>query len=178
MKKLLAVLLSILCIFSMLGTTSFAAADDFLGDILESELGVTQEEGIEDQLSYGIHYEMETISLVKIMYKPSPTITFKQPVTAVITMDTPLSADYEFICWRHGETNEYYYPGETIEVDGIVTLYAVWEEKTDNYPSMIRYIITGFEALKRLVDKFLGVIEDTKEFEEEYFATTTAVATE
>lgn len=176
MKKLLAVLLSVLCILGSFGTVSLAATEDVIGDVIGGILDVTQEEGPEEMLSYGIHYEMETLTLVKIMYKPAPTITFKKPVTAVISMDTPLSVDYEFVCWRHSETHELYYPGDPIEVDGVVTLYAVWEEKQDNYPSFIRYFITGVQVFKRLIDKFLGVIETTKEFEEEYFATTTQLA--
>lgn len=174
MKKILAVLLSVLCIFSMLSVSAFAIGD-IVEDVVGDYIGVTEEDGIDAQMLYGIHYEMETITNISIMYMPNPTITFKQPVTAKVTTDTPLSVDYQFICWRHGETGELYYPGDSIDVTGKVTLYAVWEEKSEDEPRVIRVITTALETLKRLIQQFLGVIEDAEEFESEYYATTTSV---
>lgn len=174
MKKIIAILLSVLCVFSLMSTTAFAADD--LGGILGDIIGLpTEEDGIDQQMSYGIHYEMETLSVVSIMYKPNPTITFEAPTTAKITSDTPLSVDYEFVCWRHADTGEYLYPGDEIDVTGKVTLYAVWEEKTDGNPRVIRVIMTALETLGRLIQKFLGIIEDAEEFESEYYETTVPV---
>lgn len=172
MKKILAVLLSVLCIFGMV-PTAFAASDNIIGDIVEDYLGVTEEDEIDQEMMYGIHYEMEPITPVSIMYKPNPTITFQTAVVVKVTSDTPISVDYNFVCWRHGETGEYYYPGDEIEVTGKVVLYAVWEEKTDEYPSFFRYIMAGLETLNRLVKKFLGVIEAVEEADSEYYASTT-----
>ena len=172
MKKFLAILLSVLCIFSLMSTTAFAANDD-IGGIIGDLIGLpTEEDEIDQQMMYGIHYEMETLTPVSIMYKPNPTITFEAPTTAKVTTDTPLSVDYQFVCWRHGDTGEYLYPGDEIDVTGKVTLYAVWEEKTDDNPRVIRVIMTAFETLGRLIQKFLGIIEDAEEFESEYYATT------
>ncbi len=176
MKKITAIILSVLCLFSCLGITSFAATDNIVGDIIGDFIGVTEEEDISDQMMYGIHYEMQPLTPVKLMYKPSPTITFKAPTTAKVTRDTPLSADYEFVCWKHSETGKLYYPGDTIEVTGVVTLYAVFEEKTDNYPSFIRYIITGLETLNRLFKKFLGITDALEENDKEYYEPTTTIA--
>ena len=173
MKKVIAIILAVLCLASSLSVTGFAAVGE---DIIEGVVGgilgddMPEKEESEDAVvSYGIHYEMETLSLVKLMYKPSPTITFKAPTTAKITTDTPLSVDYEFVCWKHSETGEYYYPGDEIEVTGMVTLYAVFEEKKDNYPRMIRYIITGLETFKRLIKKFLAVTDGLQENDKEYY---------
>lgn len=177
MKKTLALILSVLMIFSAFSVTAFAAPGDLLGDVIEDYLGVTEEEGaIDQQMMYGIHYEMEPISLVSIMYKPSPTITFKAPCMAKVTTDYPISVDYEFLYWKHGETGEIYYGGDDIEVTGVVTLYAVWQEKTDNYPRFIRTIISAFQTLSRVIQKFLGIIEDVEEFESGYYETTTVPA--
>ncbi|MBQ8504608.1 MAG: hypothetical protein IJ491_10090 [Clostridia bacterium] len=173
MKKILAVLLSVLCIFSAVSTTAFAATDNIIGEVVEDYLGVTEEDGIDQQMMYGIHYEMEPITLVSVMYKPNPSITFDQPMITKVTKDTPISIDYEFLYWRHGETGEIYYPGDSIEVTGKVTLYAVWQEKTDNYPQFIRAMMAGFETLSRLIQKFLGIVEAVEESESEYYATTT-----
>ncbi len=176
MKKLLAVLLSVLCLFSAFVTPAFAAPGDIIGDIVEDYLGVTEEDGIDQEMMYGIHYAMEPVTLVSIMYKPNPTITFAQPVMTKVTTDTPISVDYEFLYWRHGETGEIYYPGDDIEVTGKVTLYAVWQEKNDGNPRFIRVIMSAFETLGRLVQKFLGIVEDFEEFESEYYETTTMPA--
>ena len=176
MKKLIAILLSVLCLFSALACPALAGADDLLEDVLESELGVTKEEGeIDDVLMYGIHYEMQTLTTVSITYMPSPTITFKQPVTAKVTLDTPLSIDYQFVCWKEEKTGKLYYPGDEIEVTGEITLLAVWEEKTDKYPRVIRVIINALETLNRLISKFLGVYDAYEEVEKEYGDTTTTV---
>ena len=178
MKKLIAVLLSVLCLFSAFACPASAGADDFLEDVLESELGVTKEEGeIDEVMMYGIHYEMQTLTTVSITYMPSPTITFKQPVTAKVTLDTPLSVDYQFICWKEKETGKLYYPGDEIEVTGKITLLAVWEEKTDNYPRVIRVIINALETLGRLINKFLGIYDAYEEVENQYGETTTAPET-
>ena len=173
MKKILAIILAALCLTSSLGVTGYAATDNIVGDIVQDYVGVTEEEDISDQMMYGIHYEMQVLTPVKLMYKPAPTITFKAPTTAKVTMDTPLSVDYEFVCWKHSETGELYYPGDEIEVDGVVTLHAVFEEKRDNHPQFIRYIITGLEALKRLLLKFLGVTDALEESDKEYYEPTT-----
>ncbi len=179
MKKLIAIILSILCLCSVIACPASAAGDLF-GDILEDQFGVTKEEGeIDEVMMYGIHYEMQTLTVVSIMYMPSPSITFKQPVTTNVTLDYPLSVDYQFVCWKEQETGKLYYPGDEIEVTGKVTLLAVWEEKTDKYARPLRVIITALETLKHVIDKFLGVYDAFEEVEKEYnttVPTTQAVA--
>lgn len=173
MKRIIAMMLAVLCLMSCMGITGYAANENIggiVGDILDLP---EQEEGEEVPLSYGIHYDLQTLTTVKLMYKPAPTITFKAPTTAKVTMDTPLSVDYEFVCWKHAETGELYYPGDEIEVTGVVTLYAVFEEKQDNHPMFIRYIITGLEALKRLLHKFLAFTNALEENDKEYYEPTT-----
>lgn len=173
MKKIIAIILAVLCLASSLGVTSFAAVGD---DIIEGVIGgilgddMPEKEESEDAvLTYGIHYETDPLSMVKLMYKPSPTITFKAPTTAKVTSDTPLSVDYDFICWKHADTGELYYPGDTIEVTGEVTLYAVFEAKKDNHPQLLRYVITGLEAFKRLLNKFLAFTNGLEENDKEYY---------
>lgn len=173
MKKIIAVILAVLCLASSLSVTGFAAVGE---DVIEGVIGgilgddMPEKEESEDAvLSYGIHYETEPLSLVKLMYKPNPTITFKAPVVARVSFDTPLSVDYEFVCWKHAETGEYYYPGDDIEVTGEITLYAVFEEKTDNYSQLLRYMITGLEVFKRLISKFLAFTNGLQENDQEYY---------
>jgi len=169
MKKLLAVLLAVLCAFSAVAVSASAFNSGDLSDILGDHLGIEQEEDEADILSYGIHYEMAMLSTVTLLYKPSPSITFETPKEMVITNDYPIAVDHNWVCWKDQETGELYYPGDTIYVDGKITLVAVWEEKTDNYPKFIRSAIAGVQALIKLVERFLGVfnlINSTKPTEE------------
>ena len=176
MKKLIAIILSVLCLASCLAVPGYAAGGNIVGDVVEDYIGVTKEDEIIDEMQYGIHYELQVLTTVKLMYSPMPTITFKAPTTAKVTTDTPLSVDYEFVCWQHAETGKHYYPGDTIEVDGIVTLYAVFEEKDDNHPQFIRYILTGLEALKRLLKSFLRFDDAMNETDTEFIPVETTAA--
>lgn len=176
MKKIIAIILSLICLASCMAVPASAATDNIVGDFVQDFIGVTEEEDIADQMNYGIHYEMFPLSPIKLMYKPKPTITFKAPTTAKITLDTPLSVDYDFVCWEDSETGVLYYPGDEIAVDGIVTLYAVFEEKQDNYSPFIRYIITGLETLKRLIQQFLGITDALEETDKDFYETTTMIA--
>ena len=173
MKKIIAIILSVICLASCFAVPGSAATDNIVGDIVGDYVGVTEEEDISDEMRYGIHYDVFPLSPVKLMYSPAPTITFKAPTTAKVTADTPLSVDYEFVRWEDSVTGEPYYPGDEIEVTGVVTLYAVFEEKQDNHPRFIRYIITGLETLNRLLKKFLGITNALEETDKEYFETTT-----
>lgn len=157
MKKLLAVLLAVLCAFSTLSVC--AIDEDVLGDIIEDQFGVTPEEDEADILSYGIHYEMDMLSTVTLFYTPSASITFNAPTYMTVTEDTPVALDHDWVAWKDPKTGELYYPGDVIYVDGKVTLQAVWVEKSDNYPGFIRSAIAGLKAFIRVIEKFLGVYE-------------------
>lgn len=159
MKKLLSVLLAVLCTFSAVAVSASAFSSSDLSGILGDQFGIEQEEDEADILSYGIHYEMAMLSTVTLIYKPSPSITFETPKEMVITNDYPIAVDHNWVCWKDQKTGKLYYPGDTIIVDGKITLVAVWEEKTDNYPKFIRSAIAGIQALVKLVEKFLGVFE-------------------
>ena len=156
MKKFIAILLSVLCIFSIFTCSAFAGLEDVLGGILGEDTLLPEEDGIDQALSCGIFYEMETLSFITVTYKPQMTFTFKQPVVAKVTTDTPLSVDYQFVCWKEQETGKYYYPGDEILVTGKVVLIAVWEEKTDNYPQFIRVVINSLEMISHMLNKVLG----------------------
>ncbi len=166
MKKLLAIILSVICIFSCFALPSGAAGGGVVG-----ELATTFFEGIFDveieedtPIGYGVIYDMETLSGISVVYKPSPSVSFKNPGIYTITSDTPLSIDYEFICWEDS-TGKRYDAGDKIYVDGMVYLYAVWVEKNDNDVRVARIIKTTFEAFKRLIGKFFGIFDIIVNFE-------------
>lgn len=166
MKKFLAIFLSLLCIFSVFGVAASAKGTfDDLSEILKDE-----------PLLYGISYQNETASGVSMMYKPNPTVRVDGPGYVTVTNDTPIAVDHEFVCWQDDEGN-LYYEGDKVYVDGAVTLYAVWTEKTDSLPRVFRVIQTAILTLQRMVQKVLGIFKDIQEFESEYFTTTDVEAT-
>ena len=155
-KKVLSVFLAILCIFGMISTAVYATSDvisNIFGDDLPS-----MEPDIDERLYYGIHYEVDALSGISVMYKPNPDIEFTVPSRVRVTSDTPLSVDYECYAWRD-EAGNLYYPGNEIVVTGKITLYAVWREKDDNDPRVIRVMKTAFQTLIRSIQSFLGVFK-------------------
>lgn len=158
MKKFTAILLSVVFIFSCM-CLPVSALDDVIGNLGGSL-------GLEDEpITYGITYEMDPFDGISIMYKPSPTISFSSPGTYTVTNDTPLSVDYEFVCWEHKDTGKHYYAGDTLYIDGQETLIAVWTPKTDNNNRIIRVFLTAIETFRRTLGAFFGfykVIDDFK----------------
>ncbi len=159
MKKLIALLLAVICLFTCI-SLPVSAISDIPGNIGDS-MGLPPDEPV----IYGIVYEVDKLEGVSIMYKPSPTFTFSSPGTYTVTNDTPLSVDYEFICWQHKETGKYYYAGDQLYIDGQETLIAVWQPKTDNHLRPTRVLLTAIETLRRTIGAFFGfykVIDDFK----------------
>lgn len=175
MKKLLAIFLALLCIFSSCAVSVGAIDEDVLGDIIEDQFGVTQEKDEADALSYGLHYEMGNNANLTILYKPNPNIRFNVPTYVTVTSDTPIAVNHNWVCWEDKSTGTLYYPGDEILVDGKVTLVAVWEEKTDNQSGFLRSIIAGLQALVKLVEAFLNAFSSINETRP---AETTTQATE
>lgn len=163
MKKIIAVLLSVVCIFSCMALPASAledAFDDVIGGV-GGNLGLEEDRPI----LYGIIYKMDTLDGVSIMYKPSPSVSFTSPGTYTVTNDTPLSVDYEFVCWEHQETGKHYYAGDKLYIDGQEVLLAVWTPKTDNHIRTTRVFLTAIETFRRTLGAFFGfykVIDDFK----------------
>ena len=154
MKKLIAVLLCIVCLFSSVGMTASAA--NIFNEVITN---ITINMGLEpdEPIIYGIIYDSNRLLTgVTIMYKPSPTFTFTRPGTYTVTSDIPLSVDHKFVCWEDEETGKLYYAGDKIYIDGQKTLLAVWQPKTDNNTRPIRAIVTAIEALRRTLQAFFG----------------------
>ena len=156
MKKLLAIFLAMICAFSACAVSASAMLEGVLGDIIEDQLGVTQEESDLDAITYGVFFENDPLAFTTVLYMPIQTLTFGAPVITTLTTDTPVAVDHDFVCWKDTTTGTLYYPGDEIEVTGQVRLVAVWKDKTDNYPSFIRMAIAGLQAFVRVIDKFLN----------------------
>ena len=167
MKKLLAVLLALICTFSLFSTAASAIDTGALGDVIGDYIGMTTEKDEAAALEYGIYFETSTFSFVTVLYKPVHTLAFDAPKIVTLTDDTPVAVDHNWIAWKDQETGKLYYPGDKVEVTGKMTFVAVWEEKTDNYPSFIRMAIAGVQAFIKLIDKFLNAftaINNTEDY--------------
>ena len=95
MKKIIALLLSIVCLFSCMATTASAGLFQDVIDNITINMGLEPDEPI----IYGIVYDSNSLlSGVAPMYVPSPTFSFTKPGTYVVTDNVPLAVDYEFVC--------------------------------------------------------------------------------
>lgn len=171
MKKLTAIILSILCLFSVFALPASAGtiADD-ISDLFDSS-----EE--EKPLIYYLSYKKETLSEVKVMYFPNPGLSFDGPGYVTVTNDTPISINHDFVCWKDKEGN-LYYAGDKYYVDGECSLYAVWEEKKDNDSYVLRVIKCAIATFLRMFQKALGIFETIDEFNKDYYATMTDASSE
>lgn len=154
MKKLLALLLALLCVFSL-----FSASVSAAGIIDDKD---------KEACAYYITYQNETLSGIKLMYKPNPTVSFDGPGYVTVTNDTPIAVDHDFICWKDKE-GKFYYEGDRVYVYGEITLYAVWEEKKDNDSNVTRVIKAALLTFQRFILKALGIFQIVQDFESSYF---------
>lgn len=177
MKKLLSILLALICAFSTCTLAAGAIDEDVLGDLFEDQFDITTEVDEADQLSYGIHYDSGRLANVTVLYEPTPNIRFDVPTYITVTHDTPVAVDHNWVCWKNPDTGELFYPGDEIYVEGKLTLVAVWEEKTDNYPGFIRSMIAGLQALLKLVEKFFGFFDAINSTDPSLTTTTTTQPT-
>ena len=154
MKKIIAVLLCLVCLISSVGMTASAA--NVFKEVLTN---LTISMGLEpdEPIIYGIIYDSNRLLTgVTILYKPSPTFSFTKPGTYTVTDDVPLAVDHKFVCWEDDDTGKHYYAGDKIYIDGQKTLLAVWTPKTDNNIRPVRAIVTAVEALRRTLQAFFG----------------------
>lgn len=161
MKKLLALLLALLCVFSLFSVSVSAA------NVSTSTPPIG---GEEEKGPYCIFYKNETLSGVKLMYTPGPSVSFGGPGYVTVTKDTPIAIDHDFVCWKD-ENGKLYYEGDKVFVNGEVNLYAVWVEKTDNDSKVVRVVKAAVLTFQRMILKILGIFKDIQDFESSYFAT-------
>ena len=158
MKKLIAVLLSLITIFSVFTLPASALIDDII-------LGG---ETLPDDGMNMIEYKKDTLDNVTLIYQAGNTLVTGESNYVQITEDTPIAIDHDFICWAD-KSGKRYYPGDIIKVQGTVTLYAVWAEKTDNDSHMIRTVKSSIQALLRIIKLILGAFDNAKEFDDAYW---------
>lgn len=153
MKKVIAVLLSILCLMSCFGGVASAEVDGGLIDLIQPD----------EPLLYCLVYKKQTLSDVKMMYQPNPDVVVDGPGYVTVTKDTPLAIDHDFVCWKD-KNGKLYYAGDQFYVDGECVLYAVWEKKQGNSVHAIRVFQCAMLTFERMILKALGIFKDIKDF--------------
>lgn len=156
MKKVIAVILSILCVLTCFAPAVCAIEDPGLIGMLEPE----------EPMIFTLVYKNQTLSGVKMMYQPNPNLSFGGPGYVTVTKDKPIAIDHDFVCWKD-KNGKYYYAGDKFYVDGECELYAVWEDKKDNNIKPVRVFICAMLTMKRMFDKIFGVFKDYREFTED-----------
>lgn len=156
MKKVIAVILSILCVLTCFAPAVCAIEDPGLIGMLEPE----------EPMIFTLVYKNQTLSGVKMMYQPNPNLSFGGPGYVTVTKDKPIAIDHDFVCWKD-EDGKLYYAGDKFYVDGECELYAVWEEKKDNNIKPVRVFICAMLTMKRMFEKILGIFKDYREFTED-----------
>ena len=97
MKKLLAILLAIVALFSVLSVGMLAAADN------DNIFGIDKED--EKPLYIIIYKEYQKDD--KVMYMPPPTYSYEGPRYLTITTDAPTAIGKEFQYWVDDDGNTY-----------------------------------------------------------------------
>lgn len=143
MKKIIAVLLAALCLFSVFSFGLSVAA--------EKE---------DDTKIYAVIYAKGG---VPVLYEPTPTFRFDKPGWVTVSADTPIAVDYDFVCWIDKDGN-HIYPGDKIYVDHEVKLQPLMAAKTDNDIHTTRVIKAAFQALIRVLGKAFGFFKTLEDF--------------
>ena len=164
MKKTIAIILSIVCLFSVFAISASADIGDDISNLQSTIEGNT--------FIYCVVYKKEPLSNVKVMYFPGPNLKFDAPGYLKVTNDTPIAIDHDFVCWKDKDGKQYY-AGDDFYVDGECELYPVWKEKTDNYPHFFRVIKAATETFLRMFQKAFGIFKVIDDFNKDYNATST-----
>jgi len=143
MKRIIAVLLAVLCVASLFTFGLSAAA-----------------ENEDDTKIYAVIYAKGG---VPVMYEPTPTFRFDRPGWVTVSADTPIAADYDFVCWIDKDGN-HIYPGDKIYVDHEVKLQPLMAPKTDKDDHTVRTIKAAFQALIRVLGKAFGFFKTLEDF--------------
>ena len=155
MKKFIAILLSILCVFSIFTVAASAATPE--NPFPEK-----------DDMECYVEYKLLPIHDAKLVYNPLITYSFDGPGTLTVTNDTPIAIDHVFAYWVD-ENGTRYDPGSPIHVEGRVILYAYMVPKSDNNSYLVRVFIAVGEMIVRVFQKAFGVFKVADDFIADYY---------
>ena len=149
MKKVISVLLAMLCVFSVV-TVFVYADDDPIQDKLEEVLDIE----IDDTPAYGIVYQKGD---ARTMYMPATTVKFGGPGYAKVPNDKPIAIGKKFRCWKD-ENGKDVFPGDEIYVGTMVYLTASWSnsgtgvEAIDATIAALNVVVHSIEVALKIID--------------------------
>mgnify|MGYP003291202706 CR=1 FL=1 len=139
MKKAITIILTAICLFSMMTITS---AKDCVA-LNENKCC--------------LKFNIQTQADLDVVYQGEDYIDFYIPVEFTITKNTPLSTNYDFVCWKDSNTGKQYYIGDKVIIDTSVILEAVWEEKDHSVYGLVNNLMVRFELIIKLISRALGL---------------------
>ena len=154
MKRILSVLLALLCLCSVMSVVAHADQVD-IKDVISDELGLE----CEPEKAYGVVFQSGD---AKVMYSPPTQIQLDGPGYLKLSKDEPIAIGKNFRCWKDDKGNEVW-PGQEIYVDRIVYLTASWSVAS----TKVNAFDTIICALKVMVHSFeiaIKVIDTANEF--------------
>ncbi len=154
MKKILSVLLALICLFSVAAV--FASAEEVdLKDKLYEELGLE----VEKDKAYGVVFQQGD---AQIMYRVPTQVNLDGPGYLKLTKDEPIGVGKKFRCWKDDKGNDVY-PGQEILVDRIVYLTADWSTASTKITAL-DYVIAALKAMIHSMEVSIKIIDTANEF--------------
>ena len=143
MKKIIAVLLVLVSLFSMFAIC--ASSEGVFDELINKE---------DENPLYIIiykHYHSD-----EVMYMPQPTFSYQGPCVLKVTTDAPVAVNKEFQYWEDAD-GKTYRPGQEVYVEGEIHLYAVFTKANTpkDEPNFIGVIRSAIQSLLSVFHKIL-----------------------
>ena len=153
MKKVLSVLLALICLFSVMTVVAYADGDliEQLGDELGVEIGKDK--------AYGVVFQAGD---AKTMYLPPTQTNLDGPGYMKLSKDEPIAIGKKFRCWKDDKGNDVF-PGQEILVDRIVYLTAVWSNDSTKITALDT-IICALNTAIHSIQVAINVIDTANEY--------------
>lgn len=154
MKKILSVLLALICLFSAMSVVAYADQVD-LKDVISDEIGIE----IKGEKAYGVVFQQGN---AQVMYRVPTQVNLDGPGYLKLTNDEPIGVGKNFRCWKDENGNDVF-AGQEILVDRVVYLTADWSVSTTHITAL-DYIICALKAMIHSLQVAIKVINTANEF--------------
>lgn len=109
-----------------------------------------------DNKVYSITFVNETVDDLKLVYESVNEISFDVPVEYTLASNTPISTNYNWVCWHNEETNQDFYPGDKIKIYNNLLLRAEWKKKSESSSDFLNEVVARIGAFVKKIFEFLG----------------------
>ena len=154
MKKIISVLLALLCLCLTAAPVAFADNDP-IKDAVAEELDIE----ISEPKAYGIIYQKGD---AKTMYMPATTVGLHAPGYVRISKDEPIAIGKKFRCWKDSKGNDVF-PGTEIYVDTMVYLTASWANDSTNVTALDT-VICALKTMIHMLQVSIKVIDTANSY--------------